>query len=47
MMQSENEEEFMRKYRVGIVGCGTISRAHINAYRSMKDCCVVLNTDIP
>lgn len=36
----------MRKYRVGIVGCGTISRAHINAYRSVIATDVVSACDI-
>jgi len=36
----------MKKYRVGIVGCGTISRAHINAYRSNSVTDVVAVADI-
>jgi len=36
----------MKRYRVGIVGCGTVSHAHMPAYRSVSATDVVAATDI-
>ena len=36
----------MKRHRVGIVGCGTVSHAHMNAYRSVPATDVVAVTDI-
>jgi predicted dehydrogenase len=40
------EENAMKRYRVGIVGCGTVSHAHLHAYRSVFATDVVAVTDI-
>ena len=36
----------MKRYRVGIVGCGGISRTHMHAYRSVFPADVVAAADI-
>jgi len=36
----------MKRYRVGIVGCGTVSHAHMHAYRSVSAIDVVAAADI-
>jgi len=43
---SSKEKTVMKRYRVGIVGCGTISRAHMHAYRSVFATDVVSAADI-
>jgi predicted dehydrogenase len=40
------EKTAMKRYRVGIIGCGTISRAHMHAYRSIFATDVVAAADI-
>ena len=37
---------FMKKLRIGIIGCGWIANRHIDAYRNMEDVEVVAAADI-
>ena len=37
---------FMKKLRIGIIGCGWIANRHMDAYRNMKDVEIVAAADI-